>query len=32
VAVAVLTWQHFRPHDPAKLFANRVEISETTEE
>ena len=32
VAVAVLTWQHFRPHDPAKLFANRVEIPETTEE
>ena len=32
LAVAVLTWQHFRPHDPAKLFANRVEISETTEE
>lgn len=23
-AVGVLLWQHFRPHDPAKLFANEV--------
>ena len=22
-AVAVLSWQYFKPHDPAKLFANR---------
>jgi len=25
-AVAVLTWQYFKPHDPAKLFANREEL------
>ena len=25
-AVAALAWQYFKPHDPAKLFANREEL------
>ena len=35
VAVAVLTWQSFKPHDPKNLFVNRVteeEQKEDTEE
>ena len=31
-AAAVLIWQYFRPHDPAKLFVNRVAAQETKEE
>ena len=27
-AVSVLVWQHFRPHDPAKLFVNQVKAAE----
>lgn len=27
-AVAVLIWQHFRPHDPEKLFVNRLTKTE----
>ena len=27
-AVAVLLWQHFRPHDPAQLFVNQVAAAE----
>ena len=29
-AVAVLLWQMFRPHDPAKLFVNRADAQEKT--
>ena len=24
IAVSILLWNHFRPHDPAKLYVNRV--------
>lgn len=27
-AVSVLLWQHFRPHDPAKLYVNQVKAGE----
>ena len=29
-AVCVLLWQHFRPHDPAKLYVNQVAAAEQT--
>lgn len=28
-AVAVLIWQHFRPHDPAALYVNRVQAAKS---
>ena len=31
-AVAVLLWQSFKPHDPARLFVNRVNAPGDTEE
>ena len=31
-AVAVLTWQSFKPHDPKNLFVNRVTAEEQKEE
>ena len=31
-AVALLLWQMFRPHDPAKLYVNQVSQKETPEE
>ena len=31
-AVALLLWQMFRPHDPAKLYVNQVAPKETPEE
>ena len=31
IASAILLWQAFRPHDPAKLFVNRVVPEEKTE-
>ena len=30
-AVALLLWQMFRPHDPAKLYVNQVAVKETEE-
>ena len=30
-AVAVLAWQHFKPHDPANLFVNQVKAQESGE-
>ena len=31
-ATAVLIWQHFKPHDPANLYVNKIAAGETTEE
>ena len=32
-AVSILIWQHFKPHDPAKLYVNQVAaVAEKTEE
>jgi len=28
-AVSVLVWQHFKPHDPAKLWVNQVAARES---
>ena len=30
-AVAVLIWQHYRPHDPAELYVNQVKLEEKSE-
>ena len=27
-AVAVLVWQHYKPHDPARLYVNQVKLAE----